>query len=206
MLKYIPITLFLLLGLTSCSATEEQNYSNDVTWLIDALELTQESVVADVGAGDGKQALQIANFLGPDGKIYATELGEDALQNLRRIIDIREAENITLLEGHPAKTNLPAECCDAIYMRRVYHHVAQPDSMNLSLFHSLKPGGRLAILDFEPDGAEGEPGDRDEGDSHGVTTETLVDELTNAGFKQIRDVHFSGRYYQVVFQRPMLPN
>jgi len=201
MLKNLFTLLIVLLTLTACSE-KEQNYSQDVTWLIEALELTQMSVVADVGAGDGQQALQIAGFLGPDGELYASELGEDALQNLRRIIDIREAENITILKGHPAKTNLPAECCDAIYLRRVYHHVAQPDSMNLSLFQSLKPGGRLAILDFEPDGVEGMPGDRDEGENHGITTETLIDELTNAGFVQAQDVQFDGRYYRIIFQRP----
>jgi len=202
--KNIFTLLIVLLTLTACSE-KEQNYSQDVTWLIEALDLSESSVVADVGAGDGQQTLQIAGFLGHDGELYATELGEDALQNLRRIIDIREAENITILEGHPAKTNLPAECCNAIYLRRVYHHVAQPGSMNLSLFQSLKPGGRLAILDFEPDGAEGEPGDRDEGDSHGITTETLIDELTLAGFEQVSDVQFSGRYYNVVFRKPINP-
>jgi len=205
MLKRLLFLIGILLVFTACSK-QEDSYSEDVTWLIDALELTEDSVVADIGAGDGQQALQIANFLGPDGELYATELGEDALQNLRRIIDIREAENITLLEGHPAKTNLPAECCDAIYLRRVYHHVAQPDSMNLSLFQSLKPGGRLAILDFEPGGAEGEPGNRDEGESHGITTKTLIDELTLAGFEQVRDIQFSGRYYSVVFRKPISPD
>ena len=118
-------------------------------------------------------------------------------------IERRDIENITVLEGEPAGTNLPGECCEAIYMRRVYHHVAQPDSMNLSLMQSLKPGGRLAIIDFEPDGTEGDPGYRDEGDSHGVTTETLIDELTRTGFEQIADVQFNGRYYYVVFSKPI---
>jgi ubiquinone/menaquinone biosynthesis C-methylase UbiE len=201
MLRHAFITLLLLFSLAGCSESE-QNYSRDVAWLIEALKLSETSVVADVGAGDGQQALQIANYLGTNGKLYATELGDDALQNLQRIIDIRETENITVLEGHPAKTNLPARCCDAIYMRRVYHHVAQPDSMNLSLFESLKPGGRLAILDFEPSGTEGEPGSRDEGDSHGITTKTLITELTDAGFLQISEVQFDGIYYRVLFQKP----
>lgn len=205
MLKNTFITILLLLALRAC-AEKEQHYSEDVIWLKEALDLSKSSVVADVGAGDGQQALQIARFLGPDGQIYATELGEDALQHLSNIINIREADNITILEGHPAKTNLPDECCEAIYLRRVYHHVVQPHSMNLSLLQSLKPGGRLAILDFEPDGTEGDPGNRDKGDSHGITTETLIDELTRAGFEQISDVQFFGRYYRVVFQKPIPPD
>lgn len=205
MLKNVLISIIILLTITAC-AEQEQNYSNDVFWLIDALELTKNSTVADIGAGDGQQALQIAGFLGPEGELYATELGDDALQHLRNIINIQEAENITILEGHPAKTNLPVECCDAIYMRRVYHHVAQPDSMNISLIRSLKPGGRLAIMDFEPDGTEGDPGNRDKGDSHGVTTQTLIDELIRAGFEVTGNVENSGRYYKVVFRKPLNQN
>jgi len=204
MLKNALFTLIFLLALAACSS-EKPTYSNDVLWLIDVLELTEESVVADIGAGNGSQAIQVARYIGPEGMLYATELGEETLETLRQTIERREIENISVLEGDPAKTNLPAKCCDAIYLRRVYHHIAQPDSMNRSLFESLNPGGRLAILDFEPDGAEGMPGDRDTGDSHGITTKTLIDELNLAGFEQVRDVQFSGRYYSIVFRKPINP-
>ncbi|NBB76666.1 MAG: methyltransferase domain-containing protein [Bacteroidetes bacterium] len=187
--------------MSACSA-KEISYSSDVSWLIDVLELNEQSVVADVGAGDGQQAIQLAQYIGPGGEVYATELGDETLQRLRRNIERSEVENITVVAGDPARTNLSAMCCDAVYLRRVYHHVAQPDSMNLSLMESLKPGGRLAIMDFEPSGEEGAPGERDEGRSHGITTDTLIEELTAAGFEQIGEVEFSGRYYYVVFQKP----
>lgn len=202
MLKIFLIPVFILLTLTAC-AEQEQNYSSDVLWLIDAMELTEDYVVADIGAGNGRQAIEIARYIGPDGKVYATELGEETLETLRNSIERRDIENIMVLEGDPARTNLSEECCEAIYMRRVYHHVAQVDSMNLSLLQSLKPGGRLAIIDFEPDGAEGDPGDRDKGDSHGITTETLIDELTRAGFEVTGDAETSGRYYYVIFRKPV---
>ncbi len=202
MLRNIFITAVILLTLTAC-AEQKQNYTNDVLWLIDAMELTEDSVVADIGAGNGRQAIQVARYIGPDGNVYATELGEETLETLRNSIERRDIENITVLEGDPAGTNLPKACCDAIYMRRVYHHVSRPDSMNLSLMQSLKPGGRLAIIDFEPDGAEGEPGERDEGSSHGITAETLIDELTHTGFEIVRDAETSGRYYYVVFRKPV---
>lgn len=194
-------SLLILLIVTACSA-QEKSYSPDVEWLIEVLELDDSSVVADVGAGDGQQAFEIARYIGPAGEVYATELGESTLERLRSNIQRREIENITVIEGDPARTNLPVACCESIYMRRVYHHVAKPDSMNRSMLRSLKPGGRLAIMDFEPSGEEGAPGERDEGRSHGVTTETLIEELTAAGFEQVRDVEFSGRYYYVLFEKP----
>lgn len=201
MLKKLLIPLILILALTGCK-NEEPVYSSDVIWLIDALEITEGSVVADIGAGNGRQAVEIARYIGPPGNVYATELGEKNLKTLRNQIARRDVGNIMVLEGHSAKTKLPEACCDAIYMRRVYHHVAKPDSMNLSLMQSLKPGGRLAILDFEPGGAEGKPGYRDKGDSHGITTETLIKELTAAGFLKAGSVEYDGRYYRVLFQKP----
>ena len=56
-----------------------------------------------------------------------------------------------MLEGAAAATNLPPACCDAIFMRDVYHHITEPEAFNKSLAASLKPGGRLAVIDFPPD-------------------------------------------------------
>lgn len=199
--KRFFFSLLILLIVSACS-DQEKSYSPDVEWLIEVLELNENSVVADVGAGDGQQAFEIAHYIGPAGEVYATELGEDTLERLRSNMQRREIENITVIEGDPSGTNLPEACCESIYMRRVYHHVAEPDSMNRSLFRSLKPGGRLAIMDFEPSGEEGAPGERDVGRSHGITTETLIEELTAAGFEQFSDVEFSGRYYYLLFEKP----
>ena len=72
---------------------------------------------------------------------------------MRVIRDYAEKEglkNVTVIEGAAAATNLPAGCCDAIFMRDVYHHITALDAFNKSLLASLKPGGRLAIIDFLP--------------------------------------------------------
>ncbi len=59
--------------------------------------------------------------------------------------------NVTVIEGAAAATNLPDACCDAVFLRHVYHHITEIDAFNKSLLASLKPGGRLAIIDFVPD-------------------------------------------------------
>lgn len=190
----------IILAMSSC-ASAQQN-SADVNWLIDALDLTEGSVVADIGAGDGDQTLAIAEHIGPDGQIYSTELGEDSVQELTEAIENADVNNVTVLEGASTQTNLPEECCDAVYLRRVYHHIENPPSFNASLLESLKPGGRLAIVDFEPRGSEAEPGERASGSNHGVTAETVVDELTQAGFMLISNEPQSGRNFYVVVQKP----
>jgi SAM-dependent methyltransferase len=57
---------------------------------------------------------------------------------------------VTILAGATASTNWPAGCCDAILLRNVFHYLTEPAAMIRSLAASLKPGGRLAIVDFPP--------------------------------------------------------
>lgn len=198
--KYYFLSALFILMMSGCVSAQEN--SADVSWLIEALELEVGSVVADIGAGDGDQTLAIAEHIGPDGQIYSTELGEESVQELREAIESADVNNVTVLEGASTQTNLPEECCDAVYLRRVYHHIENPPSFNASLLESLKPGGRLAIIDFEPRGDEAEPGERADGSQHGVMAETVVEELTQAGFILISNEQQSGRNFYVVVQKP----
>jgi ubiquinone/menaquinone biosynthesis C-methylase UbiE len=194
------IILLSFLAFSSISCAQAPNNKNDVNWLIDVLELKEGSVIADVGAGDGDQTLAIARHIGTKGKIYSTEVG--SLRNLRRAVEQSDFSNITVIEGHPKRTNLPEQCCDAIYMRRVYHHIKYPDEFNNSLWNSLRTGGRLAIIDFEPRGSEANPSGRASGSQHGVTAATVVSELKKAGFKLISSEKGSGRNIYVVAEKP----
>jgi ubiquinone/menaquinone biosynthesis C-methylase UbiE len=121
--------------------------------LLELLEVRSGVVLADIGAGpDAFLATRMARHVGPFGRVYATDVGEQTLASLREVIRKNEVNNIEVIEGHPSRTNLPAECCDGIYIRNVYHHFADPPVMNRSPFDSLKPGGRLVVIDFYPRG------------------------------------------------------
>ena len=196
------IALITLLAFTSASCAQAPGNKTDVEWLIDVLELTEGSVVADIGAGDGDQTRAIARHIGSTGKIYSTELGSESLEDLREGLEGAENANIEILEGDPAKTNLPETCCDAIYLRRVYHHIDKPKAFNKSLYQSLKAGGRLAIIDFAPRGEEADPSGRDVGSQHGVTAKTVVEELTEAGFTAVSSEMQSGRDFYIVMEKP----
>lgn len=194
------LALFTLLATISTACSQAPGNQSDVDWLIEVLQLKEGSTVADIGAGDGKQTLAIARHIGPQGQIYSTELS--ALDELRQAVNNSEHDNITVLEGHPKRTNLPRECCQALYMRRVYHHIDDPAAFNASLYQTLKPGGRLAIIDFEPRSSEADPEGRDSGSQHGVTADTVVRELKNAGFVMISSQKVSGRNFYVVMEKP----
>lgn len=201
-LSYLPVALMFILVFSSPLAAQFPAGDDDIDWLIKALKLEEGSVVADVGAGDGDQTLEIAKHIGPEGKIFSTEL-ESELSNLREAVEQSDLENVIILEGDPNQTNLPEQCCDAIFLRRVYHHFDDPKSMNISLWQSLQPGGRLAIIDFQPRESEANPEDRDQGGHHGVTVETVVKEMKEVGFSLVSsDEQESGRSIYVVMEKP----
>ena len=141
----------------------------EVPQLAKLLELTPGMTVADVGAGFGAWTVRFAKVVGPSGRVYATDIGTAQLAALREGAKREGLTNVTVLEGAANTTNLPALCCDAILIRDAYHHLTQPDAIVRSLAAALKPGGRLAVIDFPPrpnsDVPSGVPADRG---GHGV--------------------------------------
>jgi predicted methyltransferase len=89
-------------------------------------------------------------------------------------------------------------------MRDVYHHFTEPAMMNGSLATALKPGGRVAIIDFTPPGREAErPSDRGRDGMHGVSAATVSRELIEAGFEAVSSYEPSRRWFMVVVSRPL---
>ena len=186
------------------TAGAQGDFAADAARLAPAIQLHEGQTVADIGAGGGQLAVELARQVGPSGRVYATELEEDRRRDIREAAKSADLNNIEVLEAKATSTNLPERCCDALVMRRVYHHIGSPSLMNASMLASLKPGGFLAIIDFPPDSAESpDPNGRDEGEQHGVTAATVARELGEAGFEVVSVEQGEGSdRYMVVARRP----
>jgi len=140
--------------------------------------------VADIGAGDGKYTFAAVERVGAAGKVYATEIDAKKLAELKEEVARRKLANVIVVESKDAETNLPAGCCDAIFLRHVYHHLTKPVEFDASLTRSLKAGGRLAIIDFAPraglEPVEGVPSNRG---GHGIPQKIVIEELGAAGLQ-----------------------
>ena len=161
------------------------------------------SVVADVGAGDGSYSFAAVERVGASGRVYSTEIDPEKLKSLRADVAKRKLANVIVVEGTADDTKLPPACCDAIFLRHVYHHLTQPTEFDNSLARSLKPGGRLAIIDFPPEAnSETVPGVPKNRGGHGIPQKIMVDELTSAGLQVEKTINdWSGRDYCVIFVR-----
>jgi ubiquinone/menaquinone biosynthesis C-methylase UbiE len=191
------LTLCMLLmvsaaqALSLCPPASAQTAaSREIDRLATLMQWKPGSVVADIGAGDGRFTFAAVQHVGASGKVFATEIDRQKLADLRSEVKKRDLQNVIVEESKEAETNLPSACCDAIFLRRVYHHLTKPTEFDANLVRSLKPGGRLAIIDFparqglEP--VEGVPSNRG---GHGIPEKIVIEELTAADLQVEKTVN-----------------
>lgn len=200
--RLLCITM-LSLALAGAAAGQEQSDSADAKRLVDALAVHDGQTVCELGVGDGALSIAMARTVGEGGRVYANELNKDRLRDTQRALDSARLHNVTLVEGHENRTNLPDATCDALFMRNVYHHFADPPVMNASILQALKPGGRVAVIDFAPRGTEADkPQDRDTDGHHGVTATTVSAELKTARFEVVSSDTRGTAGFMVIARKP----
>ncbi|HUN63554.1 MAG TPA: methyltransferase domain-containing protein [Candidatus Sulfotelmatobacter sp.] len=163
--------------------------------------------LADVGAGEGEIGIAAAAIVGDSGKVYLTELDQQKRKALEQTVKREALKNVIVVQAAERRTNLPDNCCDAIVLRRVYHHFTAPTDMDTSLLRSLKPGGELAVIDFPPrpwltenQPVKGVPANRG---GHGIPQNILLQELLAAGFTVGQVVNdWPDDSYCVIFRKP----
>lgn len=172
--------------------------------ILEVLGIRAGMRVADVGAGRGEWAVELARAVGPEGRVYATEIDNDRLDDIRRAAKRAGLANVQVVKAGSTETGLPQACCDAILLRHVYHHLAEPESTLASLGSALRPGGLVAIIDFESWGWSSPPATAAPiRRGHGMPLSLLEQEVTRAGFEVVRsEPGWSGRDYLVVARRP----
>lgn len=170
--------------------------------IFEALAIREGQTVCEVGAGDGELSIAAAKVVGPNGRVYTSELA-DRLKALREKVAASGLGHITVVEGEATRTQFPDAACDALFMRNVYHHFADPAAMNTSIAASVKPGGRVAVVDFTPSGKEAEtPTDRGKDGMHGISAESLSRELKDAGLEPVSSQLGDQRWFMVVVAKP----
>jgi precorrin-6B methylase 2 len=210
---FVPTSLVLAGGLmlpgrrlaSAITPAQQSGSSIATSRIFEAIGLSEGMTVCEIGAGDGALTVEAARTAGPNGRVYTSELGEERIRTLQANVAKSGLSNITVVAGDPAKTNLPDAACDALFMRNVYHHFADPLAMNASIAAALKPGSRLAVIDFTPPNKEAaSPSDRDQDGTHGVTPDTVAREMKEAGLEQVASEAGAQRWFMVVAQKRML--
>lgn len=127
------------------SEREGEEHPDDA---LDALNIKPGMLVADVGAGTGYITARLAKRVGPTGKVFATDIQPEMLSRLREKLDREHVTNVEPVLSTQADPKLPAGKLDLILMVDVYHELTQPQRVLRKMKESLKPGGRLVLIEY----------------------------------------------------------
>jgi predicted methyltransferase len=160
--------------------------------VIQALALKPDAIVADIGAGTGYFAARLANML-PKGTVYAVDIEPAMVKYLGERAQREGLGNLKPVAGLPGDPRLPAKA-DLILLVDVYHHIEDRGRYFRSLAASLKPGGRLAVIDFRLDSPNGPPKEAR------VAPERVKAEMKSAGYALAAEHGFLPNQYFLVFR------
>jgi ubiquinone/menaquinone biosynthesis C-methylase UbiE len=118
------------------------------TAAIDALGIQKGMNVADIGAGTGYFSFRLARRVGPTGRVYANDIQPEMLDRIREKAQAENVTNIETVLGGEADPKLPPGKIDVVIMVDVYHELSQPQEMLHRIRASLKPDGRLILLEY----------------------------------------------------------
>jgi ubiquinone/menaquinone biosynthesis C-methylase UbiE len=164
-----------------------------------ALQIGPGSHVADLGAGDGALALAIADVVGAGGRVYATELSAERRETITARVAAAHGDGrpgVEVIAAGELTTGLVDDCCDAVYMRAMFHHVTDRAAFAAAVSRAVRPGGRIAVIDFAPGTLWFH------GSEHGVTADAVATAFRQAGWRPVaRDDAWGGGMFLLVFGR-----
>ena len=211
--KFFIVLIYALLSAAPAEAqsphTHEHSFSGAKKWalvfddpkrdawqkpheVIQALALKPDAVIADIGSGTGYFSVRFANMV-PKGRVYGVDIEPDMVKYLADRAKSEGLKNIIAVTGAPSDPHLP-EKVDLVILVDVFHHIEDRDRYFRRLRDSLKPGGRLAIIDFRMDSPEGPP------KSARITPDRVETELNSAGYVQVQEHAFLPKQYFLIFQ------
>jgi SAM-dependent methyltransferase len=170
-------------------------WTGEAARLVAELELVPGETAADVGAGSGAMAVAVAARLGPEGRVFATELTAGQRDGIAARAEREGARTITVVAATPTETGLPDGCCDALYLRTVFHHVEDRAAFASALTRAARPGARIAVIDFAPGALWFHGAD------HGVSAEAVRDAFRAANWRlRTRIDGWGGGLFLLVFE------
>jgi predicted methyltransferase len=164
--------------------------------IMDVLGIGEASVVADLGAGSGWFTPRLARRVGPNGMVYAEDVQRPMIQAIKIRVDRLGLKNVTTVLGTASDPRLP-EPIDAVLIVDAYHEMEQPVALLRNVAKSLKPTGRIGIVDFTKDG--GGPGPAME---ERVDPDAVIRDAQAAGLVLRSRETFLKYQYMLVFEKP----
>jgi ubiquinone/menaquinone biosynthesis C-methylase UbiE len=162
--------------------------------VMDALGIAEGSVVADLGAGGGWFTIRLARRVGPNGKVYAEDIQHEMIEAMKRRVERLDlTKRVEFKLGDANDPKLPTGVLDAALIVDAYHEMEQPVTLLRNVAGSLKPTGRIGIVNFTKEG--GGPGPPME---ERVDPERVIRDASAAGLRVVARPNFLRYQYMLV--------
>ena len=147
---YMGREIAYVMGFSGAAWLERSSRENEerLTLLVKSLDLKPGQVIADIGAGSGVISLRMSEAVLPGGKIMAVDVQDEMLDRLRKHCEAFDITNVVPVKGTQKSTNLEPESIDLAIMVDVYHEFEFPFEMLNEIAGTLKPGGRIAFVEY----------------------------------------------------------
>jgi SAM-dependent methyltransferase len=162
--------------------------------IMDALAIAEASHVADIGAGAGWFTIHLARRVGPNGRVYAEEVQTEALTAISRRVHAEGLTNVTTRLGLRNDPRLPAGALHAVLIVDAYHEIEDRVTFLRNTARSLRPDGRIGVVDFKLEG--GGPGPPTE---ERVSPEVVERDAVAAGLRLLAQETFLEYQYFLIF-------
>jgi SAM-dependent methyltransferase len=163
---------------------------------LDAIGIAKGSTVADIGAGAGYMTWRMAQRVGPRGKVYANDIQPQMIELLRQNMQQRKLANFEAVLGTVDDPRLPPAALDLVLLVDVYHEFSEPQKMLRHIRESLKPDGRLVLLEYR-----GEDPSVPIRPEHKMTVAQVKTELEPEGFGLDKVLESLPRQHILIFKK-----
>lgn len=164
--------------------------------IMDALKIADGSLVGEIGAGGGWFTIRLARRVSQNGVVYAEDIQKEMLEVIRRRVEREGVKNVRTILGTTKDSRLP-HGLDAILIVGAYHEMENPVALLKDAAESLKPQGRIGIVDYSP-GAGG-PGPEPE---QRVDQQTVIKGAMAAGLEVIAQEPVPPFMFMVILGKP----
>lgn len=165
--------------------------------VIEALHLKPGMAVADLGSGSGYFTRRFVETVTDSGMVYAVDVEPEMLAYVKEsLVHMHVPYTAEFILARPDDPKLPYHSVDLIFVCNTAHHLEDRATYFRNVKSALKPGGRVAIIDFYPDERSGNLGFPKR---HLIARETVIQEMAEAGYRLEREHTFLPRQYFLEF-------
>jgi len=174
--------------------SNERDHWQKPDQVIQTLQLSEGTVIADIGAGGGYFTERFSKEVGTFGHVYAVDVQHILIDKLKERVKKNNLENVTVIRGEFENPMLPLDAIDIAFFSSVYKEIDNRVEYMKEIRRCLKPDGRVAIIEFYKDHGFIGPEFADR-----LYETQVIDEMKKAGFVLIQRFDFLPKEYFLLF-------